>query len=74
MDGIVFLAPALREIYEDKYIAKKIGKFMACFTPKSSLVPQTFNDRTRFKMEEILKEDKNNYAGNHVFGTAVGVL
>jgi hypothetical protein len=74
INGIIFLAPALREIYSHMYLIKKIGKVLSRLAPKGRLVPQDFVNRTKFKMEEILKEDKENYGGKHVFGTASGVL
>ena len=74
ISGIIFLAPALREIYSHMYILKKIGKALTRLAPKGRLIPQDFINRTKFKMEDILKEDKDNYGGKHVFGTASGVL
>ena len=47
---------------------------MSSIAPTGRIVPKNYSDKTRFEMEEFLKEDKDSYHGPHVFGTVNAVV
>ncbi len=72
--GIVFLAPALRNLEERQAFLKKIGKFIGFICPRVRLFSGTTEDSTKYNQDERINNDPYFYKDGLVPGSVRTIL
>lgn len=72
--GLIFLAPALRNLSESMWLAKKFGKALGFICPRMRLFKDKFDSGTKYNMKERIEKDPNVYNDGAVPGSIRVIL
>lgn len=72
--GVILLAPALRNLSEHLWLAKKFGKMVGCLCPRARLMKDKFDSGTKYNQKERIEADPHVYNDGAVPGSIRTIL
>ena len=72
--GIILLAPAIKNLQEHLWLAKKFGKFVGCICPRIRLMKDKFDSGTKYNQKERIEADPHVYNDGAVPGSIRTIL